>query len=156
MTFRSKVDVLAVASGGGHWVQLRRLAPAWRGRRFAYATVALPDNPADDALRPLRHYILRDATRWDRWALLVLAWQLMRIVWYERPRYIVTTGAAPGLLAIVCGRMMGARTIWIDSLANVDQLSGAGRMARWVAHECLTQWPHLAQAGGPYYRGSVW
>ncbi len=34
-----RVRVLAVASGGGHWVQLLRLRPAWEGCDVAYATV---------------------------------------------------------------------------------------------------------------------
>jgi len=160
--------VLAVSSGGGHWVQLRRLAPAWQGAALVYASVAEPvedpeadsETSDDEPKTPaLRHHRLRDATRWDRIGLLVLAWQLARIVWQERPQLIVTTGAAPGLIALAWGRVMGARTVWIDSIANVDALSGAGRWARWVAHDWLTQWPHLAREngreGGPQYRGSV-
>jgi hypothetical protein len=156
MSRQTRIDLLAVASGGGHWVQLRRLALAWRGLRFVYASVAPPEHGLEAGMRPLRHYVLRDATRWDRWALLVLAWQLAGIVWHERPKVIMTTGAAPGLLAILWGRVSGAHTIWIDSLANVDRLSGAGRLAMYLAHECLTQWPHLAKVGGPVYKGSVW
>src|SRR4051794_128483 len=32
------VRVLAVASGGGHWVQLLRMRPSWEGCDVAYAT----------------------------------------------------------------------------------------------------------------------
>lgn len=145
--------VLAVASGGGHWLQLCRLAPAWQGHEVVTAcTTAGPPMPC----RVARHHTLPDATRWDRLALLRLAWAVVRLLVVERPDVVITTGAAPGLLALCAGRLVGARTVWIDSLANVEQLSGAGRMARWVAHEWLTQWPHLAQPQGPAHHGSLW
>ena len=53
------------------------------------------------------------------------------------------------------GKLIGARTIWIDSLANVDQLSKAGRMAGPHADLWLTQWPDLAGDNGPDYAGQV-
>ena len=67
---------------------------------------------------------------------------------------MVSTGAAPGYLAIRFARMMGARTVWIDSVANVEELSMSGRMASETADLCLTQWPHLAQ-GQIRYLGAV-
>lgn len=145
--------VLAVSSGGGHWLQLCRLAPAWRDQEVI--TACTTDGPPMPAT-VLRHHRLPDATRWDRLALLHLATRVGRLVLRERPDVIVTTGAAPGLFALAWGRLIGAHTVWVDSLANVERLSAAGRCARWVAHEWLTQWPHLSRAGGPLYRGSVW
>ena len=162
------VTVLALSSGGGHWLQLSRLAAAWDGARVVTAcTVQGPPMPG----RVVRHYRLRDATRWNRWGLLVLGFQVGRLTLLERPDVVVTTGAAPGLWALLWGRVVGARTVWIDSLANVQQLSAAGRLARWVATDWWTQWSHLAadpdvgldEAGPkrtagrrPEYRGAVW
>jgi hypothetical protein len=51
--------------------------------------------------------------------------------------------------------LLGARTIWIDSIANVEELSLSGRRIGKHAHLWLTQWPHLAAPGGPRYEGSV-
>lgn len=146
--------VLAISSGGGHWVQLSRLAEAWQGADLVTAcTAECPPMPT----RVRIHYRLRDATRWDRLALLRLALELGAIMRQERPQLVVTTGAAPGLLAILWGRVLGAHTVWIDSLANVARLSASGRVARWIAHECLTQWPHLQdRSGRPDWQGSVW
>lgn len=148
-----KVDVLAVSSGGGHWLQLCRLAPAFEGQVVVTACTA-PGPLMPCAVR--RHHTLPDATRWDRMGLVRLACIVGLMVWRERPAVIVTTGAAPGLLALCWGRLLGSRTVWIDSLANVEHVSGAGRLARWVAHEWLTQWPHLSGAEGPAHRGAVW
>lgn len=144
--------VLAVSSGGGHWVQLMRLNLAFEGHDLAYATVQR-DYAAD--VSGARFYLLRDATRWDRWGLLVLAFQLLGILLRERPRVVITTGAAPGVLALMIGKRLGAKTIWIDSIANVEELSMSGRHARKSADVWLTQWQHLAKPDGPRYEGSV-
>jgi UDP-N-acetylglucosamine:LPS N-acetylglucosamine transferase len=72
-----------------------------------------------------------------------------------RPDVVVSTGAAPGYFAVRFGRLFGASTIWVDSVANVEELSMSGQMAGRCAHVWLTQWPHLARDGGPMFLGSV-
>ena len=143
--------VLAVASGGGHWVQLRRLLPAFAGARVSWLTTEA------DYAREVQGqvHVVRDANLWNKWALVVMflqvAWTLLRI----RPDVVVTTGAAPGFAAVVFGRLLGARTVWIDSIANSETLSTSGaRVGRW-AHVWLTQWEHLARPEGPQYWGAV-
>ena len=65
------------------------------------------------------------------------------------------TGEEPArYLAIRWAKLVGARTVWIDSVANVEELSLSGRLASERVDLCLTQWPHLA-AGPVYYKGSV-
>ena len=143
--------VLAVASGGGHWVQLQRLRPAFEGAQIEWVST----EPDYAATVHGRFHVVRDANLWDKWGLLLLflqmAWLLLRV----RPALVVTTGAAPGFAAIFFGRLLGARTVWIDSIANGEALSGSGaRAGRW-ANVWLTQWEHLAKPEGPHYWGAV-
>jgi UDP-N-acetylglucosamine:LPS N-acetylglucosamine transferase len=144
--------VLAVASGGGHWVQLLRLKAAWQGHDVAYVTVQA-DYRAE--VPGSRFHVVTDATRWSRWKLLRMIVEVGVVVLRERPEVIVTTGAAPGLVALRLGKWLGARTVWIDSIANVEALSLSGTRALQFADLCLTQWPHLAKPGGPQYVGAV-
>jgi UDP-N-acetylglucosamine:LPS N-acetylglucosamine transferase len=144
--------VLAVSSGGGHWVELIRLVPAFEGYDTVFATV-------DEAYRSdagaARFYTICDVTRWNklRWVqtFVKLAWILLR----ERPDVVVSTGALPGYFSLRLAKWFGARTIWIDSIANVEQLSLSGQMIGKHADLWLTQWPHLAKIDGPFYRGTV-
>lgn len=144
--------ILAIASGGGHWVQLLRLAPAFGDHDVAYATVDMAYR-AD--VGDARFHRLNDATRWNRFGLVVLALRVLVTLLRERPHVVISTGAAPGFFGIALGKLLGARTIWIDSMANVEQLSMSGSAVRRFADLWLTQWPHLARPEGPRFEGSV-
>lgn len=80
-----------------------------------------------------------------------VAWVMLR----ERPDVVITSGAAPGLVALVLGKCVGARTVWLDSIANVETLSMSGQRALRFADLHLTQWPHLQTGDGPVFRGAV-
>lgn len=145
--------VLAVASGGGHWIQLLRVLPAFEGADLVCASVH-PDFAQDVPGRRL--HVVTDANQWERLRLLKLALEMLGIVLRERPDVVISTGAAPGFFALLFGRLLGARTIWLDSLANVNQLSLSARLVRPFTGLWLTQWPDLAQPTGPEYAGSVY
>jgi UDP-N-acetylglucosamine:LPS N-acetylglucosamine transferase len=133
--------ILAVASSGGHWAQLRRLQPAFEGHDVAYLTT---DPGHRSEVHPARFYCVGDANRWSKLGLLRSGLAILGVMIRERPAVVVSTGAAPGYLALRCAKLFGARTIWIDSLANVEELSLSGRLASTKADLCLTQWQHLA------------
>lgn len=152
MTNRVAKSVLLVASHGGHWVQLRRLAPAFAGCQVRYVTThrQLAEEVTPAPLSPVP-----DANLDNKFALARLAIVMFFIVLRYRPDVVVSTGAAPGFFALMFGKLFRARTIWIDSIANAEQLSTSGLRVRPFADLWLTQWPHLANESGPIYKGSV-
>ena len=142
-----------MASGGGHWIQLQRLRRAFRDADVAFVSVYA--DYADD-VKGHRFYKVTDITRLSLGKLLVLVPQLLWILARERPAVIVTTGSAPGLVCIALAKIVfGAKTIWIDSIANCERISTSGRQARRFADQWLTQWPDLAGPEGPDYWGAV-
>ena len=155
----SQTRVMAVASAGGHWVQLLRLRPAWKGMDVTYVST----DPGLNAMlaekcgpeNGWRFFAVVEANRWTKLRLVRQLFQLLRIVLKTRPDVIVTTGAAPGYFAIRIGKLLGTRTIWVDSIANAEELSLSGEQVGHHADLWLTQWSHLARADGPDYRGSV-
>lgn len=144
--------ILAVASGGGHWIQMMQLKKVFDGHDVSF--VSVKEFYRQDVL-PYRFYSVMDVSRLNKWLIIFLIGKLIYIFIKEKPEVIITTGSAPGMLALRIGKMFGARTIWIDSIANVDEISFSGRKAIKFADLCLTQWPHLADADGPFYLGSV-
>jgi UDP-N-acetylglucosamine:LPS N-acetylglucosamine transferase len=144
--------VLAVASGGGHWVQLMRLMPAFEDQDVTFVTV---DAAYRSQVEEHRFYVVPDATRWNKLRLALMAMKLLWILLVERPDVVISTGAAPGFVAIRMARILGARTVWLDSIANVERLSLSGEKIGPYASLWLTQWPHLARPEGPFYAGAV-
>jgi UDP-N-acetylglucosamine:LPS N-acetylglucosamine transferase len=144
--------VLAVASAGGHWIQILRLREAFEGMEIVF--VSTDREYAADV--PGQHFLtIQDASRDRPFLLLKTVWQACRIILVEHPDVVISTGAAPGLLALLFGRLFGAKTIWLDSLANGEELSMSGKLAGYFVGLWLTQWPELANEKGPFYRGSV-
>lgn len=148
----AKTKILAVASAGGHWVQLQRMRPAFDGADVFYLSTLASLQPQ---VTPQSFKSIHDASLREPFGLLVCMLQILRVVVFFRPDAVVSTGAAPGFLAIVAGKIFRAKTIWIDSIANSEELSMAGRQARNWADHWLTQWPELSTPQGPSYIGSI-
>ncbi len=144
--------ILAVASGGGHWIQLSRCLGALESE-WLVAVTSSTRTSVEVACRA--HHVVCEASRWDKWGLIKQAWAVRKLVKRYRPGLVVSTGAAPGYWAMRFGKRAGARTVWLDSIANAGELSMSGRRAGKYADAWLTQWPHLAKPGGPEYAGAV-
>lgn len=144
--------LLAVASVGGHWVQLMRLRPAFEGFVVSYVTTerGLAMDVGEE-----RFYCVRDASMSKRFQMIVMAFQVFWVLIRVRPDVVISTGAAPGFFALFFGRLLGVKTVWVDSIANSEELSLAGsKVGRWADH-WLTQWKHLEKKNGPKYLGAV-
>ena len=78
--------IMAVASAGGHWVQLQRLSAAWEGCAVTYVTTdpglerVLP--PPASGMPPVRFRTVTEANRWKKRKLvrqmLEMAWIVLR------------------------------------------------------------------------------
>ncbi|MBE9640453.1 UDP-N-acetylglucosamine--LPS N-acetylglucosamine transferase [Salipiger pacificus] len=144
--------VLAVASAGGHWQQLQRLRGALDAEEVFFLTT-LPGLPEEFGALPAA--IVPDCNQSRPVSVIRSAVVIFGHVLRLRPKVVVTTGALPGLIALAAGRVVGARGIWIDSVANAERMSASGRMARHVAHLRLSQWEHVARETQADYAGSV-
>lgn len=144
--------ILAIASGGGHWQQLQLMRPAFDGQDVLFLTT-LPGLPEQFDARPFA--IVPDCNRDEKLAILKCAAAIFRQVRRHRPDVVISTGALPGVIALAIGRLSGARTIWVDSVANAEEMSMSGKLARRVAHLWMSQWEHVADAAGADYAGAV-
>jgi len=152
ITSGNRSRVLAIASGGGHWIQLQRLRPAFEGHDMFWVAA---DPELADEIETGRFFPVQDANRDTPFLMLKTILEVLRIVLRVRPDFVLTTGAAPGLFGIVFGKLLGARTIWIDSVANAEEVSMSGRLVRPFADVVLTQWSHLAGPQGRRFEGAV-
>jgi UDP-N-acetylglucosamine:LPS N-acetylglucosamine transferase len=147
-----KIRVLAAASGGGHWEQLMLLRPTLAQYDIRFATTE-PAVAAQHGITAVES--LPDCNQNKPVQSALCALKAFQIVLKHRPQVILSTGAAPGFFCILAGRLIGARTLWIDSVANGEELSMCGKLSKRFAHECWTQWEHVAATTGTRYFGAV-
>ena len=153
--------LMVVASAGGHWVQLMRLRKAWDELNVIYLTTEpglldfVKSMAKDEGNPPPQFASVTDANLSEKGRLIRQLFEVFIAVLRHRPDVIITTGAAPGYFALRFGKWIGARTIWIDSMANAEQLSKSGQEVGKYADLWLTQWEHLVQPEGPDFMGRV-
>ena len=139
---RKKLKVFAVASIGGHWVQLLRIAKALE-KEFDVVYMSTHEKCATMGEARV-YYSMNDFSRWDFYKMFPELLHSIYIICKEKPSIVITTGAAPGLVCLFAAKICGIRTVWIDSIANVEHISFSGRIASKFASRIYTQWPSLA------------
>ena len=137
------MKICLVASAGGHLSQLLQLADSWNG----YDTFCIVTS--DLARGKLRKYgkvyIVGECNRQHPSRVIKVLLRCIRIVFRERPQVVISTGAAAGCIGCFIGKLIGAKIVWIDSIANVEKLSLSGRLVRHIADLFLVQWPKLTE-----------
>ena len=123
--------------------QLLRLRDAYAPYPHFYLTTS--ETFSGDSAAGVRSYVVGEANRQQPLRLLRVLFNVVRVVLEERPSVVLSTGAAPGCLACLVARCIGARIVWVDSIANVERLSLSGRIVRPFADLVLTQWPEVAE-----------
>ena len=147
--------LLIVCSSGGHLLQMLEMHDAWEPFERLWVTFdksdarsLLCDERVIHAFGPTNRSIpnlLRN---------LRLAVRLLRD---ERPSVILTTGAGVAVPFAWIGRLMGIRTIYVESVTRIDELSLSARLIAPVATQVFAQWPELAEpsAGRIRFAGNL-
>jgi UDP-N-acetylglucosamine:LPS N-acetylglucosamine transferase len=100
------------------------------------------------------HYV-PDANKTQPLRVVALTLRIAYLLLRVNPQQVITTGAAPGCVAVLLARLLGKPVIFIDSIANADTISLSGRIACRAGVTTLTQWPHLAESRRVLYVGNV-
>jgi UDP-N-acetylglucosamine:LPS N-acetylglucosamine transferase len=128
------------------------MRPGFEDNSVVFATT-LPGLPEQFDAHPFK--IIPDCNRNEKLSIVTCAFALLVLIIRTRPHIVISTGALPGVIGLALGRMIGARTIWVDSVANAEEMSMSGKLAKRVAHLWLSQWEHVAKEAGAEYAGAV-
>jgi len=129
-----------------------RLRPAFRGCTVSYATV---DAGSKSDVEGSPFFVIRDGNRDTKLALIPMALKTLYIVLRTRPDVVISTGAAPGYFACRFAKLVGAKSLFIDSVANAEDMSLSAKLATSHANRVFSQWPKVAQKFGIECHGSV-
>lgn len=148
-----KKKVLAISSPGGHWIQLNKICNEMEKRFDVVYATAGTQYSSKNSSKTIHNII--DASADSKLKLIPLVFQLLWIMAKERPSTIISTGAAPGAIAMLLAKILPIKTIWVDSIANVAVLSRSGRLVKKHADLVVTQWEPLSNGENIIYKGSV-
>jgi UDP-N-acetylglucosamine:LPS N-acetylglucosamine transferase len=137
-----RFKICIVASAGGHLTQLLSLRSVWEGHEVVCVSTG---HMVRDKLEAIgKTYIVGECNREHLILTFGVMIKCLRIICKEKPNVVLSTGAAPGFLMCLWGKLFGAKVIWLDSIANTEKLSMSGRMVRRFADLILSQWPDAA------------
>jgi beta-1,4-N-acetylglucosaminyltransferase len=125
-----KVKICIVSSCGGHLTEVRALRAAYEQYQHFYVIndrVILPLDMND------RTYFIRHAERWE-------AWMILR---KERPTIILSTGAGPVVPFAILGKLLGIRSIFVETFNRVREASWSGAIMYRIADRFFYQWESL-------------
>lgn len=142
--------VIFVSSPGGHFVQMSLLATNFEG-----CVVVSTYQKCPSLLQVDKYYKINDFSRDNPKVIFSVLYSAFSILLNEKPRLVITTGAAPGFVFVIIAKLFGIKSLWIDSIANSGKLSMSGRLAAFFGVVVLTQWPGLADGKRVIYQGSV-
>lgn len=135
--------ICLAASAGGHLSQLLKIKEAWANEEEVFYVSSL-DIVAEKLSKLGKLYIVGECNREKPVETCIVFYRTLKVIALERPAVVISTGAAPGLLCCVWGKVFGAKIVWLDSVANTEKLSLSGRLVCPFADLMLTQWPKVA------------
>jgi beta-1,4-N-acetylglucosaminyltransferase len=134
--------VALVCSHGGHLTELTALAPAWHGMGHFWLTYDAPRTRSLDGAYRLRNIGFNP---------ILMAVALVRtllIFARERPNVIITDGAEIAIPAVLLGRAIGCRIIFVEVWTRVSMPTLTGRIVYPFCDAFFVMWPEMLEAYG--------
>jgi UDP-N-acetylglucosamine:LPS N-acetylglucosamine transferase len=142
-----KLKLVVGASAGGHATELLILLDAARGiwpvePSVYITTMRIAAEGFAKHGKPV--HVIGECDRRKPLQAIAVLFRTLCLAILERPDAVVTTGSMPLAMFCVWAKLLGAKIVWIDSVAQIDEMSASGRLMRRIADLCLAQWPDVA------------
>lgn len=139
----SKQKLCLVGSSGGHLSQLFALSDFWQDYSRFWVTFK-----KEDAVSLLKEEIVywcyyptnRNIKNLFRNTMLAI-----KILIKERPNLILSTGAASAVPFFWIGKLLGAKTIFVEVYDRINQPTLTGKLVYPVSDLFLVQWDELTK-----------
>ena len=146
-SIKSHLKLVVGASAGGHANELIRLldiaeAGLWPEVTAYVTTLQLTAEAF--AKRGRAVHVIGESDRKKPLRAVAVLFRSFALAARLRPDVVITTGSMPLAVFAICAKLFGAKIVWIDSVAQIEDLSLSGKVMRHVADLCLAQWPEVA------------
>lgn len=146
----AKAKICIPTSSGGHLTHMRMLMPVFEKARDCF-WVTFDKEDSNSQLKGERVYHCYFPTNRNIPNLIRNTVLAIRVMRRERPDLVVSSGAGVAVPFFLIGKLMGARTIYIEVFDRVDKSTLTGRLVRWFTDLFVVQWPEMLEV----YPGSV-
>ncbi|HRW31249.1 PssD/Cps14F family polysaccharide biosynthesis glycosyltransferase [Methanothrix sp.] len=140
---RGSMKIAIVCSHGGHLTQMLYLMDAFKGNDIIIITY---DSKRTQEL-DYKKYLVKNIG-YNPVRMLTAAITFLRVFSRYRPDLIISNGSEIAIPALYIGRLLGAKIIFIESWARVNNPSLTGRLVYPIADHLLVQWPQLISKYG--------
>lgn len=134
-----------VASSGGHWEELLCMKSIAEEHDTFYVTEE-GGQARDCSLKKI--YLLPQINRRQKdffWRFAMLLASAGKIMRKEKPDFVITTGALIAFPFCLYAKLMGAKVIYIESFARINDRSLTGKLVYPFADLFLVQWESLLE-----------
>lgn len=138
-----RLKICVAASPGGHLVQARSLARAYDRHDYFYFTFSGP--MAEEMKKTVRVRTIPNITRKNPVSWIGGAVLSAYVALVERPDVVISTGAGVVFFLCVFAKLLGAKLIFLESMAKVTRPTWTARMLYPFADLFLVQWPELVK-----------
>lgn len=145
---KRKHKICLVSSSGGHWEQLKKLAPLAEKYEGFYVT----EKTRFDA-SPAK-YLMYQTDLKDKWMIpkmLVNSVKTIKIWWQERPDIIVTTGTLVAYPFYLLSVLFRKKFVFIETFGRANMPTVAGKLMEKHSDLFIVQW----ETQKKYYKKAI-
>jgi UDP-N-acetylglucosamine:LPS N-acetylglucosamine transferase len=141
MIRQNTLKIGIACSPGGHMVQAKQLAPVYEKYDHFYFTFSC--EVAKDLAKTSRLRTIPNIVRYNPLSWIIGAVLSGYIAVVERPNVVISTGAGVVVFFCIFAKLLGAKLIFIESMAKVKQPTLTARLLYPFADLFIVQWSDL-------------
>jgi len=136
-----KLKICVACSTGGHMVQAKQLVPVYE--KYEHFFFTFSGGVADEMKKTERVRTIPNIVRRNPLSWLVGAILSGYVALVERPDVVISTGAGIVVFFCVFAKLLGAKLIFIESMARVERPTLTARLLYPFSDLFIVQWPDL-------------
>jgi beta-1,4-N-acetylglucosaminyltransferase len=146
------MKIALVCTSGGHLTEMLLLMEAFKAHDVVFLTYNNPSTISQPYKIRKIEYIGVSPIRMIKSFL-----PIFKFLKKEKPQMVISTGSEIAIPTFLLCKIIGIRTVYIESWCWVNTKSGTGKILYYIADLFLVQWPDLVRVYGKKarYEGSV-
>jgi UDP-N-acetylglucosamine:LPS N-acetylglucosamine transferase len=143
MKDNDKIKICLVGSSGGHLTHLYMLKPFWEKKERFWVTFDKED--AKSLIQGERMYPCYYPSNRSVKALIINTVKAIIILAKEKPDLIISSGAAVAVPFFYVGKLLGAKTIYIEVFDRINKSTLSGKIVYPVTDRFIVEWEEMKQ-----------